>query len=354
MRDHPKVSESRRLGKKGEHGAALIMVLLIVSILVVVVFESLRMVQVNMAGTAVLESEFAGDYLARSGLNMAKTVLLLDLKEGAGADHLGEPWHDFLIQNEIALPEARESLTGHVEDEQAKFPINALVNDNGRIMEPYRETLFNLLTAAPFALSPEEAETIVLSIKDWLDRDENPAGPEGAESEYYQNLGLEYVPRNGPLPFLGELRLVRGMTDELFMGTDNRPGLKDLLTVYSDGKININTASPLILAALVKQKETAISPEEALEFALRMEQFRNDPFHWDKLDKPDWFIDVPGALSIHFQEFITVKSSHYSVHVTASSGQADKNLFAVLERKAGTGENLTENATIATRYLELQ
>ena len=48
-----------------------------------------------------------------------------------------------------------------------------------------------------------------------------------------------------PLTSLAELRLIRGVSASLYVGTEENPGLKDLLTVYSDGKINVNTAGPL-------------------------------------------------------------------------------------------------------------
>jgi len=44
-----------------------------------------------------------------------------------------------------------------------------------------------------------------------------------------------------------EIRAIKGVTDDDWNGTDDEPGLRDLLTVWGDGRINVNTASPEVL-----------------------------------------------------------------------------------------------------------
>ena len=56
-----------------------------------------------------------------------------------------------------------------------------------------------------------------------------------------------------------ELRYLRGVEDEDWYGTDNKPGLKDMFTVYGDGKININTAPEYVLKCIPKLGDLAIS-----------------------------------------------------------------------------------------------
>jgi type II secretory pathway component PulK len=72
------------------------------------------------------------------------------------------------------------------------------------------------------------------ALLDWLDEDDLPR-PFGAEKSYYgsqQQLG----PRNGLPDNIDELRRVRGMTEELFLGRSNdprAPGLVNCFTVMS-------------------------------------------------------------------------------------------------------------------------
>jgi len=56
----------------------------------------------------------------------------------------------------------------------------------------------------------------------------------------------------GPAPFqaIEELRYFDSVDDEDWFGTDQVPGLKDVLTVYGGSHININTAPPEVLACI--------------------------------------------------------------------------------------------------------
>ena len=75
-------------------------------------------------------------------------------------------------------------------------------------------------------LDPAASDALVDKILDW--RDANPLrrlnGAKGAE---YREAGYEYGPRNGPFQSLDELKLVMGMTPEIFARVEGA------LTVYS-------------------------------------------------------------------------------------------------------------------------
>lgn len=60
---------------------------------------------------------------------------------------------------------------------------------------------------------------VVAAMIDWRDED-NAVSPGGAEAEYYLSLQPSYLPRNGPLPTLRELLMVRGVTPELLLARD--------------------------------------------------------------------------------------------------------------------------------------
>jgi type II secretory pathway component PulK len=119
----------------------------------------------------------------------------------------------------------------------------------------------------------------VASILDWIDKDDFP-NPDGAE-EYYANLSSGYACKNGPFESLEELAFVKGITAEIYFGTrqtepledlkdlaleqdrtteeeEGSVGLSELLTVYGDGKINLNTALPGVLKALPFLSEAAV------------------------------------------------------------------------------------------------
>ncbi len=121
----------------------------------------------------------------------------------------------------------------------------------------------------------------VAGILDWIDADDD-TGPGGAESDAYLRLPVPYAAKNRPCGCVKELLLVRGVDRQLYAGAvlsrcalpaeqrDEEEPLfaleaggavaLDLLhafTVCGEGKINLNTAPPEVLAALPGLDETA-------------------------------------------------------------------------------------------------
>jgi general secretion pathway protein K len=334
------------MAMNNERGAALVLVLLVLSILVVVVLESMRLAQVDYGSTSVMETGLQAKYKALSGLNMAKLVLISDARRSGDADHLGEPWAALLEQRVVDLPEMKHDLSGGITDEQSKFPVNALVDGRGNLNPAAAAVLTNLLTGPAFELGEEEAQEIVLSLQGWL-----KSGDEIGmlEDQHYAEAG--YTPREGPMRYLGELRMVRGITPELYAGNDGRPGLKDLMTVYGNGQINLNTAPVELVAAMIRQDPTGTTSRDAMDFALRVVEYRRDPMHWDQLGSAQWYANVPGALPIQFYPLTTVKSSWFSVDLTARAGGGQRSLFAVLQREPAGGQ---DGPTLNTVYLEMR
>lgn len=121
------------------------------------------------------------------------------------------------------------------------------------------------LLAACGLEDPAEITAVANSIADWTDPDSNfRIG--GAENDYYQGLDNPYLCKNSPLESIEELLLVKGVSAELYHGTDEHPGLVDLLDVNGGtGKLDINSASPRALLMI-----QGLTPESIAEIvALR-------------------------------------------------------------------------------------
>ena len=65
------------------------------------------------------------------------------------------------------------------------------------------------------------------------------------------------VPKQ-PFQAIEELLYTQGIGDDDWFGTDRQIGLRDLLTCWGDGRINVNTASAEVLSCIPKLGETAI------------------------------------------------------------------------------------------------
>lgn len=327
--------------RNNQAGAALILVLLMISVLVVLAVETLRAMQVEEAGARYFQDGFQAEALAKSGVHVAMALLLKD-GETNKADHLGEPWAkvgESGTDTAAILGEMGE-LEAKVSDESGKFPVNSLVDKDGKVRPGYQQVLERLLTNDPFQVEAEEAKALVAAIKDWVDKDEEP-NEGGAESEYYQSQEKPHGCRNGPATSLAEFLLVRGMTKALYYGKEGTPGLKDLLTVYSSGKININTAGPLVLRALPSPSTPL---ETAAEWAEEVIRYREEPMHWEFLGEGDWYRNrMIGYSDINLPaELITIQSSHFSVRMTGKVGAGRKTVFACLERRPPDKEKGTQ------------
>ena len=120
-------------------------------------------------------------------------------------------------------------------DEERKINVNTV---DAEVME----RLFKVVLDADEVY----AQDLAASIVDWRDADSELSTPVGsAEDSFYRNLAYNpYEAKDAPLEALDELRLVKGVD------ANSMEKLKDYLTVFGDGKININTAPRAVLLAV--------------------------------------------------------------------------------------------------------
>lgn len=101
----------------------------------------------------------------------------------------------------------------------------------------------------------QEATRLTESIQDWVDPD-TLSRPNGAEEEAYRSAGLKQKPANAPFQMLEELRLVMGMTTDLYRR------IEPMITIYSrQPGVNLTIASREVLLAI-----PGITPEQVDAF----------------------------------------------------------------------------------------
>jgi general secretion pathway protein K len=101
-------------------------------------------------------------------------------------------------------------------------------------------------------LDEEKQQALVSAILDWRDGDDLTR-MEGAEANQYQAANLAYQPRNKPFQTLEELRLVFGITADLYQQ------LSPMLTVYSKTKkVDLKNASRRVLLAVSGRNQEGI------------------------------------------------------------------------------------------------
>jgi len=117
-------------------------------------------------------------------------------------------------------------------DEASKININFA--DKSSLVRLFR---------AVFGWDAEAAEKLAAAIIDWRTPGESVLKGFFSQ-EYYKNLQHPYDPKGRDFEILDEVALVEGMQANLF------DRLRDFITIYGDGKININTAPFEVLYAL--------------------------------------------------------------------------------------------------------
>jgi type II secretory pathway component PulK len=183
-----------------------------------------------------------------------------------------------------------------------------------------------------------KSDEICSAILDWIDKDDN-ISINGAESSYYQTLNPPYYAKNAPMDDLSELLLVRGVTREMYEGTDvtnrapgafqNRDrfgriiegpihttGLKDIFTTLSASKkINFNTTSAEVLQALGFDEPMALD---------LIRQRDEAPFKQGDFNK------MPPQLKAIVDSSLDVKSSIFEVQVIPKSGGFKRRFYAII------------------------
>jgi len=304
----------RPASRNARPGVALLLTLLVVGLLSVSVLSFIRLTSLE---TKVADNAYTftqAEILARSGLKGAMTILAMDDND---FDALTDPWANFSRYAALASGLFEEGgFTGNIEDLSGRLNINSLIDRNG-LVDANRlarfERLFNLLEFDP--------ETIP-AILDWLDADDNPRLG-GAENQYYLALAKPYPCANGDLNTLGRILLIKGLGPAAFYGTKDRPGLANVVTVHSDGAVNINTAGETVLMSLDDDLTPGMAREIISHRALK-------PF--ERLEDLKLISSLTPEVLARIVGGLAVVSSHFCIRVEGRFRQAKVPLTAIVER----------------------
>jgi general secretion pathway protein K len=330
------IKDMARQGKdivRNNRGVALLLAVTIISLLVAVTVQFSKDMRQELMSSANLLASGRLGVMTKSGHNLAVAVLAQD-----GGENNHDSFHDAWAQlgdGDLSQLYGSGRLNITIEDLSGRLQLNSLVNTAGRgggnaVAAQNREVLRRLLlTGDQNEMSDEDAEMIVAAIVDWIDADDGESGIEETESSYYRSLDPAYSARNGPMEFIEELLLIRGITPELYYGNDVFPGLRHLVTVHGDdGKININTASADLLQAL--------NPLMNTEMTEALLAFRQQSENKDRLQDPNWYATILPNDVIIDAALIGTVGRFFKIQVRAEQDRMTKNLETVVDRQRGT------------------
>jgi len=346
---------------QNKKGAALVVTLAIVSILVAAALELGKFTGKSAMATLKEKDMFQAEQYALSGINLVKLILCEDAAKNR-VDSIQEPWADSVILSQAVdeMGLEGENLTIKITDELSKIQVNAMVKEfpgNVPDFDQIRiwERFLHLRFSEEKDLDQRDPALIINCVKDWLDSldDDAITGISGAESDYYLGLNPPYVCANGPFNHVDELLSVKGITKDLLkddnideMGEEpEQLDLQDVFTVQGldrevlkngryryKGRININTAKIEIIKALLPQGMEELA-RNLVEF--RAQKSEEGDVFVNSLDK-GWYKKVI-ALSEKeqkkFERVISYSSNLFKVESTGVENSSKIKLAAWVQRE---------------------
>lgn len=343
-------------------GVALIMTLLLLIILAVLVGQLSYSTKIDYYTAKNQTDEVQNHYALLSAVNQAIAYLQLDAmqeKENQEAyDALTDEW---CKPRELIVGTTRVSYVIH--DENSKFNLLTLIqeprknqgdqssdgqhdpdgqqNPDGQqkpkieILTP-AEQFDRLVDILQENLKVVNAKSLREAIVSWL---KDKAGKNELEGPFANNA---------PMLSVKELLLVKDITPAILYGekpkdivdlvsgqAQNFPGLMPFVTVWSDGAININTASRRMLQTM-SDKIDAAQADRIIAYRERdgnmgeKQIFKKE----DELKKVEGMTSEQESETIfpRVKDLITVRSHYFSIHAEAFTGRMSKRMHVVVYR----------------------
>lgn len=255
-----------KLRNKHQQGVALVTAVLIVALA--------AMLAINVEFNGYLDQRrtanaFAVDQsfeVALGGEAWASDSLRRDKLQSPKTDDFTEEWATPIPP--IPLEEIGGEFEGQLEDLQGRFNLNNLVQydggGQGTVDEAAVERLQRLLEFVE--LEPKWAKLIA----DWIDSDNNPQFPDGAEDTVYTGLSPPYRTANMPITRTSELLALPEF------GLERYKKLAPFITALPAGTpINLCTASAELLDAIVDGRREFTAAREGMKQTRQQRCFPN-------------------------------------------------------------------------------
>lgn len=287
-------------------GAALVLVLLLTALMATVLIEIVFTVHVHTASAGSYKDGQRAAMLVEGGVELASANIARIIRE--------KPYTYYRPEDaSVVIPEGDGVLSLNAEDEQAKFNLNTVVYPNGETNQEAFDAYARLLGA--LELKPELADTLA----DWIDPNDTARNAGAETNDYYMKLKSPYAAKNARLDSVDELLLVKGYSPDVYRK------IAPYVTVYTDGKVNINTAA--------KQVIMALSDAITGDMADRVIEYRGKTPFQDTAEVRR----VPGFETVGFglQGRITVKSAVVRVFSRGTVGETRREAEAVVDLRVG-------------------
>lgn len=244
--------------RTSKEGAALLVALWVLIILSLIVGSFAFEIQLEAQLVSHKRKKFRAEMMARSGIEYARAILdkQADAKE-LEIEDMDEDKDGFMHAALFIKRGLSTSSTIALGDDT--FTVTLASAEAGRNVNLLtRDEWLEILEMAN--VPSTEWDTMVDCLEDWIDEGDLHQ-LNGAESDdpFYQDRG--YPVKNGPLDSIEELLLIKGWGPDILYGKEEDEesdaifGIENLLTVWGDGKVNLNTASVDVLLSYAEYED---------------------------------------------------------------------------------------------------
>lgn len=237
---------------KQQRGMALLVVLLLLAVMVTMATSMTERFHLEWQRTYQQQLQQQNYWYLLGSETLVAKVINQDLEDSPEKNSLAQYWAS---EGQI-FPVEAATLQGVIRDAQACFNLNALTTTNTTNEEEetstsdqYRANVFTQLLIS-LKVDDYRAQQITAAIQDWLDTN-STARSLGAEDGEYEGLSHPYLPANGLMQDVSELRAVQGVDAALYRQ------LLPYVCVIPEKTLQINvntlrtTQAPLLAALLL-------------------------------------------------------------------------------------------------------
>ena len=303
---------------KQQRGIALITILVMVALATILAATIVKRQANTAENTAYLMRQNQSLMYAKSAEVFFSELLVDDAENAAYIDHLQENW----AKPMPAFPVEDGFVSGTIQDESGKFNLNSLVNADGTPNLPAKIWFEKLLLRV--GLQEKLSEAVI----DWQDPDDQTIGGMGAEANYYQGLSPSYLPSNTQFHHVEELKLVRGFEGEKYLQ------IADYVTTApnTDSKLNINTASAVLLASLDPKLDVNAVQQVIQQRQANLQYFSNVSELW----AIEPFAQVGNEVRTELNDLLGVQSNYFKARIEVILSERKRQFSSDLVRKDKT------------------
>ncbi len=286
---------------KENKGFALILTLWILAILSMWLLALSSSLTSNVSSVSYLKKDMEAFYLAKGAIRRLALELSTEKELGAGKRLKlikGELLGDWIIDpkdwsiKKLKKMQGKHNIIGTIKAEDAKLPINKI---NKSILSKI------------YFITPSVASQIM-------------AYKKAKERE----RGFSSI---------NELLLIEEITKKIYFGTKKSPGLKDILTTYSTGRVYINAAPKEVIMAL-----PGVDDKLARELE---ERIKKKPF--TRVEQIQHVIGVTPPIYKSLKKWIAVAPSFYRIRARAVVDGVSEEAEAIIYVQNGQAKTVFMN-----------